>query len=126
MERLSGGAREIFSFLAAEKIEGVLLLSADRHRSEAWRIEAEVPYPLYELSSSRLTNIHLHDPVPGTLFSYNETCSFGLVSFDTERDDPEARFEVVDIDGRVVHTLTVKRSELAARDARGPTEEQAR
>jgi len=106
---------EIFSFLAAEKIEGVLLLSADRHRSEAWRIEAETPYPLYELSSSRLTNIHLHQPVPGPLFSYNETCSFGLVTFDTRRADPEARFEVVDIDGRVVHTLTVRRSELAAR-----------
>jgi alkaline phosphatase D len=107
--------REIFSFLAAETIEGVLLLSADRHRSEAWRIEAEAPYPLYELSSSRLTNIHVHQPVPGTLFSYNETCSFGLVSFDTRRADPEARFEVVDIDGRVVHTLAVKRSDLVAR-----------
>jgi alkaline phosphatase D len=106
--------REIFTFLAAEKIEGVLLLSADRHRSEAWRIEAEAPYPLYELSSSRLTNVHVHQPVPGTLFSYNDKCSFGLVSFDTRRADPEARFDVVDIDGRVVHTLTVKRSELTA------------
>ena len=107
--------REIFSFLATEGIEGVLLLSADRHRSEAWRIEAEAPYPLYELSSSRLTNVHFHSPVPGTLFSYNETCSFGLVTFDTDRDDPEARFEVVDIDGRVVHTLAVKRRELSVR-----------
>lgn len=106
---------EIFSFLSSEKIEGVLLMSADRHRSEAWRIEAEAPYPLYELSSSRLTNIHYHEPVPGTLFSYNETCSFGLVTFATEQPDPEARFEVVDIDGRVVHTLSVRRSELVAR-----------
>lgn len=104
--------REIFSFLSAEKIEGVLLMSADRHRSEAWRIEAEAPYPLYELSSSRLTNIHFHEPVPGPLFSYNEMCSFGLVTFDTRGAEPEALFEVVDIDGRVVHTLTVKRSEL--------------
>ena len=106
---------EIFDLLAAEKIEGVLLLSADRHRSEAWRIEGEAAHPLYELSSSRLTNIHRHEPVPGPLFSYTERCSFGLVTFDTRQADPEVRFEVVDIDGRVVHTLTVKRSELAAR-----------
>lgn len=104
--------QEIFGVLAAEGIEGVLLISADRHRSEAWRIDGETPYPLYELSSSRLTNIHFHEPVPGPLFSYNETCSFGLVSFDTEKDDPEVGFEVVDIDGRTVHELTVKRSEL--------------
>jgi hypothetical protein len=37
------------------------------------------------------------------------------VSFDTTRPDPEVRFEVVDIDGHVVHTLEVKRSELVAR-----------
>ena len=30
---------EIFDFLAENKIEGVFLLSADRHRSDAWRIE---------------------------------------------------------------------------------------
>jgi hypothetical protein len=30
---------EIFTFLAEEGIEGVVLLSADRHRSDAWKIE---------------------------------------------------------------------------------------
>ena len=29
--------------------------------------------------SSRLTNIHTHELVPGHLFAYNEKCSFGLL-----------------------------------------------
>ena len=103
---------EIFGFLAREGIEGVVLMSADRHRSEAWKIPRPGSYPLYELSSSRLTNVHFHEPVPGTLFTYNATCSFGRVSFDTTREDPALTYEAVSIDGEVVGSLTVRRSEL--------------
>ncbi|UCD51690.1 MAG: alkaline phosphatase D family protein [Phycisphaerales bacterium] len=103
---------EIFSFLARHRIEGVLLLSADRHRSDAWKIERENGYPLYEFESSRLTNIHKHGIMPGSLFGYNKTCSFGLLAFDTTLVDPEVTYKVVTIDNEVVHTLTVRKSQL--------------
>ena len=31
--------KQIFDFLTEKKVEGVLLMSADRHRSDLWRIE---------------------------------------------------------------------------------------
>ena len=46
---------EIFSWLENNSMEGVLLVSADRHRSDAWKIERPDGYPLYDLMSSRLT-----------------------------------------------------------------------
>ena len=49
---------EIFDFLSNNKIDGVFLISADRHRSDAWKIERDQDYPLYEFMSSRLTNQH--------------------------------------------------------------------
>jgi alkaline phosphatase D len=103
---------EIFSFLAEEGIEGVVLLSADRHRSDAWKIERPESYDLYEFNSSRLTNQHLHPTMDEAIFSYNEKQSFGLVEFDTTADDPSVTYNVVTIDGETVHTLTVKRSQL--------------
>jgi len=103
---------EIFSFLAQHRIEGVLLLSADRHRSDAWKIERAQGYPLFEFESSRLTNIHTHKIMPGSLFGYNKTCSFGLLSFDTTSPDPTVTYNVVTIDNNVVHTLTLKKSQL--------------
>lgn len=103
---------EIFSFLEANKIEGVILLSADRHRSEARPIERENGYTLYEFESSRLTNIHTHKLIPGQIFGYNEKCSVGLLSFDTTLSDPEITYDIVNIDNDLIHTLTLKKSAL--------------
>jgi alkaline phosphatase D len=103
---------EIFAFLAHHKIEGVLLISADRHRSDAWKIERPQGYPLYEFESSRLTNIHTHPIMPGSLFGYNKTCSFGHLTFDTTKTDPTVTYRVITIDNEVVHTLTLSRSQL--------------
>lgn len=108
----SAEREEIFTFIEKNRISGVILLSADRHRSEAWKIERPGGYPLYEFSSSKLTNLHTHEIVPGPLFSYNEKCSFGLLTFDTTRDDPEVTFKIISIDNEIIHILKVKRSEI--------------
>jgi alkaline phosphatase D len=62
--------------------------------------------------SSRLTNVHTHKLLPGALFGYNEKCAFGLLAFDTTLPDPEVRYDVVTIDGEVVRSLTLKKSQL--------------
>jgi len=103
---------ELFAFLAERKIGGVVLLSADRHRSDLWKIERPAGYPLYDFSSSRLTNIHTHGLMKGSLLGYNEKCSFGLLSFDTTKADPEVIYTIVTIDGEAVHTFGLKRSQL--------------
>ncbi|MEL7120064.1 MAG: alkaline phosphatase D family protein [Bacteroidota bacterium] len=103
---------EIFDFLTQNKIEGVVLLSADRHRSDLWKIEREGDYPLYEMESSRLTNTHRHPPIPSSIFSYNAKDSFGKVIFDTYKYDPELRYEIWTIDNEPVFNYTIRLSEL--------------
>jgi len=103
---------EIFAFLAAEKIDGVILLSADRHRSDAWKLARPDGYPLYEFESSRLTNIHVHAPQPGSLFSYNKKNSYGQLTFDTTKSDPTVTYKIFSIDDELIHTFTVKKSEI--------------
>lgn len=104
---------EIFSFLEENKIDGVFIIAADRHRSDAWKIERPDGYDLYEFQSSRLTNVHTHQLMPKALFGYNEKCSFGLLTFDTARPDPEVSYQIVNIDNEVVHSLTLKLSQLS-------------
>jgi alkaline phosphatase D len=103
---------EIFDFMAQRRIEGILLISADRHRSDAWKIERPVGYPLYEFESSRLTNNHKHGIMPGSLFGYNKTCSFGMLSFDTTASDPTVTYRIVTIDNDIVYTLSLARSQM--------------
>lgn len=107
---------EIFDFLTEHSIEGVVLMSADRHRSDAWRIDRPGSYSLYEFNSSRLTNQHVHQEMTdaGALFSYNKKQSFGIVEFDTTKEDPTVAYTVVTIDGEAIHNLKVRRSMLGA------------
>jgi alkaline phosphatase D len=103
---------EVFSLIDRERIGGVILLSADRHRSEVWRIDRPNGYPLYEFESSKLTNEHTHPTRPQALFSWNKKCCFGLLTFDTTPADPQVTFEIVSIDREVIHRVVLKRSDL--------------
>ena len=105
---------EIFSFIETRGIEGVVLLSSDRHRSEAWKIDRDSGYAFYEVLSGQLTNIHTHPIEEGALFSYNATDSFGVLSFDTERGDPTVTYRIHSIDDDIVYTLVIRLSELRA------------
>ena len=107
---------EIFRILGRNRIEGVLLLSGDRHRTDFWINHREGDYPLYEMSSSRLTNIHTADLMPGAVFGYNEKPSFGILNFQTALADPEMRFEIVSIDDELIYSHTVRLSQLSYPD----------
>lgn len=103
---------EIFDFIRDNRIAGVVLLSADRHRSDVWRIDRPDLYPIYEFESSRLTNQHVHDEMEAALFSYNDKQSFGQLDFDTAADDPMVTYTIVSIDGEDVHSHRVRASKL--------------
>ncbi|MHC4725750.1 MAG: alkaline phosphatase D family protein [Planctomycetota bacterium] len=109
---------QIFSFLESNKIDGVILISADRHRSDIWKIERPRGYPLYEFESSRLTNIHTHKVMPDSLFGYNKKCSFGMLQFDTSMPDPQVTYKIVNIDKEVIYRFSLKRSQLTHNTAK--------
>ncbi len=94
---------EILDLVVRENIRGLLLMSADRHRSEVWEVEWDGPYPLYEFLSSRLTNMHFHDIVPGAIFSYNDPQSFGILEFNSKKKIPEVLLRYLNIDGEEVY-----------------------
>jgi len=109
-----GERQRIYQFIADQQIPGVIILSADRHRSDAYRVDTKIEwmYPLYEFSSSRLTNQHVHPIIKSSLFGYNEKQSFGRVDFNLKAEVPTVKYTVINIDGKAIHTLTVKLSEL--------------
>ncbi|MEX0685163.1 MAG: alkaline phosphatase D family protein [Balneolales bacterium] len=103
---------EVFSFLTKNSIEGVVLLSADRHRSDAWKIERLSDYPLYEFTSGRLTNDHRHSLMPGALFGYNDKQSVGILHFQMSGSDPELTYKIISIDDEEVESLSINKSDL--------------
>ena len=104
---------EIFRFIESNGVSGVVLLSSDRHRSEAWAIERESGYAFRDILSGQLTNIHTHPVEPGALFSYNLKDSFGLLTFETAREDPQVTYEIYSIDDELIETLVIPHADLA-------------
>ena len=104
----------IYDFIHDNNISGAVMLSADRHRTDARRINRERGYDLYDFMSSVLTNYHTHPVVetPGLLFGYNEKNSFGLLHFDTKLDDPKLTFEIVNIDNESIWSMDLRLSQL--------------
>ena len=103
---------EIFSLIDREKIGGVILLSADRHRTDVYQIKRPNGYTLYEFETSKLTNDHTHSTKKEALFSYNKGNYFGHLTFDLAKTDPQLTFKCITVDKGEVYSLTLKRSQL--------------
>jgi alkaline phosphatase D len=106
---------EIFDFLANNNINGVVLLSGDRHRTDIRKIERPNGYALYDWESCRLTNQIVHPFEPGAMYEYNAKQCFGLLTFDTAKPDPSVTFDAYSIDNEKVFSMTLKLSELTGR-----------
>jgi alkaline phosphatase D len=111
------------AWLVAQKIEGVVFLSGDRHFSELLKIERPDAYPLYEFTSSPLTSAPWENPdkrerdnpdvVPGTLVGKRQ---FGLIRVAGPDNDRRLSLESYDTAGALLW-----KHEVRARDLRFPT-----
>ena len=104
---------EIFSLIDEKNIDGVILLSADRHRTDIYKIKRPDGYDLYEFETSKLTNNHTHGTKKEAVFSYNKGNFFGLLDFDFNKQDPAVTFRCITIEDKEVYNLTLKHSQLS-------------
>ena len=112
--------RELLDFIKARKIEGVLFLSGDRHRTELWRRVGPGMYPLHDYTSSPLTSGPYPvkpgspeskgiDRVPGTLV---EEHNFGVVRLEGKGKERKLVLEARDKTGALRFTHEIRRDEL--------------
>jgi len=90
----------------------VILLSADRHRTDVYKLERPNGYDIYEFETSKLTNDHTHKTKKMAIFSYNKGNYFGKFDFDMTLKDPTATFKCITIENKEVYSLTLKLSQL--------------
>jgi len=104
---------QIFDLINEKTINGVVLISGDRHRSDIWRIDRPKGYPLYEFVSAKVTNMHTHKTFDNAVWSYNKGNFWGQLSFDLRPADPVLTFKCVDSSGDVVKEFPLKLSQLS-------------
>ncbi len=95
----------LLQLIGSTKANGVVLISGDRHWSELSVLDEAVAYPIYELTSSSLNQIHprgtptknLHRAVANTFHREN----YGVITIDWDAADPSISLEIRDIDKTV-------------------------
>lgn len=108
---------EIFSFIEDNRIDGVVLMAADRHRVDIRKTKRAKGYDLFEIMSSRLTNVHTHSLVEDAkgsefVLGYNETPAFAKIEFDTAASPPTLTCRVIDIDNQQHHEYQITLDQL--------------
>jgi alkaline phosphatase D len=106
----------LFRLIDTTGAEGVVILSGDRHWAELSKIDEGVPYPLYDLTSSSLNQLHprgtptenRHRAIPETFHREN----FGVIAIDWDQTDPTLLLEIRDLEDTVRLTKTLRLSEL--------------
>ncbi|HJN12952.1 MAG TPA: alkaline phosphatase D family protein [Pirellulaceae bacterium] len=110
--------RRLFELLGKTNANGAVIISGDRHWSELSVERGLAPYPVYDLTSSSLNQIHprgtptenSNRDLPTTFHREN----FGAIHIDWKSADPRLVLQIVDIEGSVVLQKKLRLSQLRA------------
>ena len=95
----------LYKLIRDTKAAGVVCLSGDRHLAELSMMDAGVGYPLYDLTSSGLTEAfqkwRRQEVNRHRVATMNWGNNFGAIAIDWTKDDPLIRLQVRDQDGEV-------------------------
>lgn len=95
------------------RANGLLFITGDTHRAQFSKRTAGVPYPLWEVNSSGLTeNVDWAAPDTSRLGGYYIEDNYGLIRIDWSEDDPEITMEIRAVDNDLVMQNTIRLSEL--------------
>lgn len=110
-----------FRLIETTNAGGVVLISGDRHWSELSVLEERVVYPLYELTSSSLNQLHprgtptmnMLRAMPNTFHREN----YGAIEIDWSRSQPSLRLEIRDLDKTVRLSKSLSLEQLKPSDS---------
>ncbi len=96
---------KLFRLIRDTRAEGVLFLSGDVHKGELSVRDAGVGYPLFDLTSSGLTQasskFHFAWPNRYRISNMGWGNNFGMIVVDWDREDPEIRMQILDESGDI-------------------------
>lgn len=111
--------QQLFDLIAETNAAGVLIVSGDRHWAELSVAKDKTPYPIYDLTTSSLNQIHARGTPTANKFRDLPTTvhreNYGAMTIDWRQADPRIQLEVRDIEGTARISKTIKLSELRPR-----------
>ena len=110
------GREALFSFIEEHRIDGVLLISGDRHGARGFAIPRSDAFSFYEFGAASLGG-RRGPPVTKRswdtqLYGFEDVYAFGEFEFDVDGDEPEVTFRLIQSDGEILYDITLQRNTL--------------
>ena len=105
--------QRLFNFIEKHKIGGVIMISGDTHWGELSKYQAKQNYPLWEVTSSGLTQKWKDvSPNKHRVGESTSDVNYGFIEIDWQQADPNIEFGLKDINGDVTHKQSMPLSAL--------------
>ena len=105
----------LFSLIKKHKVNGVLIISGDTHWGEVSKVSTEVDYPLWEVTSSGLTQEWKNvSPNKHRVGAFTNKVNYGELLIDWQLDDPTITLRLKNVEGSVFTQQVIKLSDISA------------
>lgn len=109
--------QRLLNFIKQHQISGVIMISGDTHWGEISRVDDNLPYPLWEVTSSGLTEEWKHvSPNQHRVGQATHQVNYGFIDIDWESPDPSIVIGLKDVNGQRVTQQQLHLSELQAKE----------
>ena len=110
------GREDLFSFIEANRIGGVLLISGDRHGARGFTIPRPSGFNFYEFEAASLggrsgPEVFAKDRT-NQFYGIARKYAFGEFTIDATLADPTVEFRLIGDDGTIIHEMKLTRREL--------------
>ena len=106
--------QRLFDLIKKHKVNGVFIISGDTHWGEISKYDTNMDYPLWDVTSSGLTEEWKQvSPNKHRVSNYTDEVNYGFFSVDWAQKDPSIHFGLKDVNGTVVMQQNITLSSLS-------------
>lgn len=109
-----GDRQRLFDLIKKHRVNGVMIISGDTHWGEISKYQETMDYPLWDITSSGLTEEWKQvSPNKHRVSGASSDVNFGFISVDWEPADPTIHFGLRDLNGNIVMEQNITLSSLS-------------
>jgi alkaline phosphatase D len=106
--------KRLFALIKKHKVNGVLIISGDTHWGEVSKVSTDVDYPLWEVTSSGLTQEWKNvSPNKHRVGDFTNKVNYGEVLIDWARKDPTITLRLKNVTGDVFTQHVINLSDIS-------------
>jgi alkaline phosphatase D len=107
--------KRLFSLIKKHKVNGVLIISGDTHWGEVSKVSLNLDYPLWEVTSSGLTQEWKNvSPNKHRMGTFTSKVNYGEILIDWNDKNPKISLRIKDVKGDVFTQHDIKLSDISS------------